>query len=76
MLNALTVLYANELAREGIKVNAVNPGYRATELNGGLPMRGAGDPAGGAAVAVRMALIPDDGPTGELRNDDGTICPW
>ena len=41
-LNALTVLYAKDLAKDGFKVNAVSPGYRATELNGGLPTPGAG----------------------------------
>lgn len=40
-LNVLTVL-AKELREAGVKVNAVSPGYRATELNGGLPTPGAG----------------------------------
>ena len=75
-LNALTVLYANELRDDGIKVNAVCPGYRATELNGGLPTPGAGDPADGAAVAVTMALIGDDGPTAQFRGDTGDLYPW
>lgn len=75
-LNALTVLYANELRPDGIKVNAVCPGYRATELNGGLPTPGAGDPAGGAEVAVAMALIGVDGPTAEFRADTGVVYPW
>jgi NAD(P)-dependent dehydrogenase (short-subunit alcohol dehydrogenase family) len=75
-LNALTVLYANELRDEGIKVNAVCPGYRATELNGGLPTPGAGDPADGAKVAVRMAMIDDDGPTAQFLGDTGAIYPW
>jgi NAD(P)-dependent dehydrogenase (short-subunit alcohol dehydrogenase family) len=75
-LNALTVLYANELRGEGIKVNVVCPGYRATELNGGLPTPGAGDPADGAKVAVKMALIGDDGPTAEFRGDSGAVYPW
>jgi len=75
-LNALTVLYAKDLAKEGFKVNAVSPGYRATDLNGGLPTPGAGDPAEGAEVAVRMALIPDDGPTGEFHSHAGTTYPW
>lgn len=75
-LNALTVLYANELRDEGVKVNAVCPGYRATELNGGLPTPGAGDPAEGAKVAVRMAMIGDDGPTAHFLGDTGAIYPW
>lgn len=75
-LNALTVLYANELQADGVKVNAVCPGYRATDLNGGLPTPGAGDPAEGATVAVEMALIGDDGPTAEFRGDTGAVYPW
>jgi hypothetical protein len=72
----VTVLYAKELREAGAKVNAVSPGYRATELNGGLPTPGAGDPAGGAAVAVTMALMDEDGPTGEFHSDTGAIDPW
>lgn len=75
-LNALTVLYANELRAEGVKVNAVCPGYRATELNGGQPTPGAGDPADGATVAVTMALIGDDGPTGQFVGHTGDVYPW
>lgn len=74
-LNALTVLYANELRDDGIKVNAVCPGSRATELSG-LPTPGAGDPAEGATVAVTMALIGDDGPTAQFRADTGASYPW
>jgi NAD(P)-dependent dehydrogenase (short-subunit alcohol dehydrogenase family) len=75
-LNALTILYARELQDSGIKVNAVCPGYRATGLNGGLPTPGAGDPADGAGVAVAMALIGNDGPTGQFRGHDGSVYPW
>jgi NAD(P)-dependent dehydrogenase (short-subunit alcohol dehydrogenase family) len=75
-LNALTVLYANELRAEGIKVNAVCPGYRATDLNGGAPTPGAGAPADGAKVAVAMAMIGDDGPTAQFLGDTGTVYPW
>lgn len=32
-LNALTVQYANELRKEGILVNAADPGYVATDIN-------------------------------------------
>lgn len=33
-VNMLTVVYATRLADQGIKVNAVDPGYTATDLNG------------------------------------------
>ena len=36
----------------------------------------AGDPAEGAAGAVRLALLPDDGPTGGFFSWDGTRVPW
>jgi NAD(P)-dependent dehydrogenase (short-subunit alcohol dehydrogenase family) len=75
-LNALTLLYDKELRDEGFKVNAVCPGYRATELNGGMPTPGAGDPADGATIAVTMALTGDDGPTAEFHGHDGSIYPW
>ena len=77
-VNELTVLYANSLAGDGFKVNALAPGLRRTELMGprGLDSTTAGDPAEGAAGAVRLALLPDDGPTGGFFSWDGTAVPW
>jgi NAD(P)-dependent dehydrogenase (short-subunit alcohol dehydrogenase family) len=74
-LNALTLFYAQELERDGVKVNALAPGLRATNLNPRAAAAG-GDPAEAAAGAVRLALVPDDGPTGLLFSWDGTIAPW
>jgi NAD(P)-dependent dehydrogenase (short-subunit alcohol dehydrogenase family) len=74
-LNALTVFYAHSLADEKIKVNAHAPGLRRTDLNAGAASSD-GDPAEGAAGAVRLALLPDDGPSGEYFNWDGTPIPW
>jgi NAD(P)-dependent dehydrogenase (short-subunit alcohol dehydrogenase family) len=74
-LNALTVYYAQALAAEGFKVNALAPGLRATNLNARAAASG-GDPAEAAAGAVRLALLPDDGPTGEFFSWDGTTAPW
>jgi NAD(P)-dependent dehydrogenase (short-subunit alcohol dehydrogenase family) len=74
-LNALTVFYAQALAGEGVKVNALAPGLRATNLNP-RAATAAGDPAEAAAGAVRLALLPDDGPTGQLFSWDGTVVPW
>lgn len=73
-LNALTVYYAQALAAEGFKVNALAPGLRATNLNARAAASG-GDPAEAAAGAARLALLPDDGPTGEFFSWDGTIAP-
>jgi NAD(P)-dependent dehydrogenase (short-subunit alcohol dehydrogenase family) len=74
-LNALTVFYAQALAGEGFRVNALAPGLRRTDL---APRAAAsdGDPAEAAAGAVRLALLPDDGPTGGFFSWDGTPAPW
>ena len=74
-LNALTVFYAQALAADGVKVNALAPGLRATDLNS-LTAASGGDPAEGAAGAVRLALLPDDGPTGGFFSWDGTPVAW
>ena len=73
-LDALTVFYAQALADDGFKVNALAPGLRATNLNS--QAAAGGDPAEAAAGAVRLALLPDDGPSGQLFSWDGTIVPW
>ncbi|MGN6243273.1 MAG: SDR family NAD(P)-dependent oxidoreductase [Motilibacteraceae bacterium] len=74
-LDALTVFYAQALADDGIKVNALAPGLRATNLNAHAAGSG-GDPAEAAAGAVRLATLPDDGPSGLLLSWDGTVVPW
>lgn len=67
-LNAVTVQYAKELT--GILVNAACPGYCATDLNNHGGFRTA---AQGAAIAVTLATLPDDGPTGGFFDDEGTV---
>ena len=49
--------------RTPIKVNAANPGYCATDLNGRSGFRSA---AQGAEVSVHLATLPEDGPSGIL----------
>jgi NAD(P)-dependent dehydrogenase (short-subunit alcohol dehydrogenase family) len=71
-LNAITVQYAKELHDTNILVNAGCPGYCATDLNG---FRGVRTPAQGAAIAIRLATLPDDGPSGVLFEDAGVV-PW
>ncbi len=71
-LNAVTVQYAKELRGTGILINAACPGYCATDLNG---FRGVRTPEQGAATAIRLARLPDDGPTGAFYDDNGEI-PW
>lgn len=83
-LNALTVFYAQALAPEGFRVNALAPGLRATNLIPALrdldpasPLAARmGDPAEAATGAVRLALLPDDGPTGSFFSWDGSAAPW
>jgi NAD(P)-dependent dehydrogenase (short-subunit alcohol dehydrogenase family) len=62
-LNMITVMYAKELRDTPIKVNAANPGYCATGLNGHRGFRTADQ---GAEVSVHLATLPADGPTGTL----------
>jgi NAD(P)-dependent dehydrogenase (short-subunit alcohol dehydrogenase family) len=62
-LNMITVMYAKELRDTPIKVNAANPGYCATDLNGHSGFR---TPEQGAEVVVHLATLPADGPTGAL----------
>jgi NAD(P)-dependent dehydrogenase (short-subunit alcohol dehydrogenase family) len=71
-LNAVTVGYANELRGTRILVNAADPGYCATDLNG---RAGSRTPAQGAIAAVRLALLPEDGPTAGFFDEDGAE-PW
>lgn len=75
-LNALTIYYAQALiGRPSFKVNALAPGLRATNLNSRAAEFG-GDPAEAAAQAVRLALLPQDGPTGGFFSWDGTVAAW
>ncbi|UUT35504.1 SDR family NAD(P)-dependent oxidoreductase [Microbacterium elymi] len=72
-VNAVTLLTAQTLGASA-KVNALAPGRRRTNLVAGAV--GGGDPDEAAAGAVRLALLPDDGPTGALWSWDGTRVPW
>jgi len=71
-LNAVTIQYAKELEGSGILINLACPGYVATDLNG---FRGMLTPAQGAAASIRLATLPDDGPSGGLFDADGVV-PW
>ncbi len=62
-LNMVTAMYAKELAATPIKVNAANPGYCATDLNGNTGFRSARQ---GAEVCLHLATLPSEGPTGTL----------
>ncbi len=70
-LNALTRKLADELRADRILVNAVCPGWIATDMGGpgGAPV------ARGAAGIVWAATLPDSGPTGGFFRD-GEPLPW
>jgi NAD(P)-dependent dehydrogenase (short-subunit alcohol dehydrogenase family) len=72
-LNALTVAMALELEPEGIKVNAVSPGYTKTNLNG---YSGTETVEHGAREAVRVALLGPEGPTGRFTRWPNETIPW
>ena len=71
-LNALTVAYAKELRETAIKVNAADPGFTATDLNN---HRGYRTVEQAAVVAVRLATLGADGPTGTFQDENGAV-PW
>ena len=70
-LNALTRTLSGELRNTGILVNAVCPGWVATDMggSGGRPV------ADGAAGVVWAATLPASGPTGGFFQD-GKPLPW
>ncbi|OIH96679.1 MULTISPECIES: SDR family NAD(P)-dependent oxidoreductase [unclassified Curtobacterium] len=72
-VNAVTMLTAQTLG-DDVKVNALAPGLRRTNLVRG--MSAGGDAAEAALGAVRLAFLPDGGPTGALWSWDGTRVPW
>ena len=70
-LNALTRTLAAELRSEGILVNAICPGWTATDMGGG----GGRPVAEGAASVLWGVTLPDDGPSGGFFRD-GRPLPW
>lgn len=72
-LNAITVAFAIDLEAEGIKVNAVTPGFTSTALNN---YEGTETVQQGAAEAVRIALLGSEGPTGTFTGSINETYPW
>jgi NAD(P)-dependent dehydrogenase (short-subunit alcohol dehydrogenase family) len=70
-LNALTRILAAELRADGVLVNAVCPGWVATDMGGA-----GGRPVEEGAASVMWAVeLPDDGPTGGFFRD-GRPVDW
>lgn len=72
-LNMLTIQYAKALAADGILVNAVAPGGCATDFTKGSPFKITRTADQGAQIAVRMATLGHDGPTGGFFEDNGAV---
>jgi len=76
-LNAYTIALAYELRDTSFKVNAVDPGFTATDFN---QHRGTGNVTDAAARLVKFAMLDKDGPTGQFFSDDNNsetgISPW
>jgi NAD(P)-dependent dehydrogenase (short-subunit alcohol dehydrogenase family) len=71
-MNMMTSQLAAELRDTKIKVNSVNPGYTATDLNNN---QGPQTIEEGSAETIRAALFGEDGPSGQFLETGGTI-PW
>jgi NAD(P)-dependent dehydrogenase (short-subunit alcohol dehydrogenase family) len=65
-LNMLTIKLAKELLAEGIKVNAADPGFTATDLNGHSGHRTVEE---AAQIVVDLATLHPMGPTGGFFHD-------
>lgn len=76
-LNAYTIVLAYDLRDTAFKVNAVDPGYTATDFN---HYSGPGTVEDAAARIVKAATLKADGPTGQFFSDDNApetgISPW
>lgn len=69
-LNMIMAHYAALYAKEGWKVNANDPGFCATNLNG---YRGWNTPESGVVNAVRLATLEKDGPSGTFTCTEGPV---
>lgn len=76
-LNAYTQALAFELKDTPFKVNAVDPGFTATDFN---QHRGHGKVEDAAAFVIRHTLTSEDAPTGKFFSndidDDSKVSPW
>lgn len=76
-LNAYTVALAYELRDTPFKVNAVDPGFTATDFN---EHRGTGTVEHAGARVVQYAIIDENGPSGQYFSEDNNpetgISPW
>jgi NAD(P)-dependent dehydrogenase (short-subunit alcohol dehydrogenase family) len=76
-LNMYTIALAYDLKDTPVKVNAIDPGFTATDFN---QHRGIGTVEDAATRVVRFAIVGNDGPTGkffsEETNPETGEIPW
>jgi NAD(P)-dependent dehydrogenase (short-subunit alcohol dehydrogenase family) len=76
-LNAYTITLAFELKDTAFKVNAVDPGYTATDFNRHSGPRNVAD---AAKDVVKFAILDENGPTGKFfsidNNPETGYSPW
>ena len=71
-INAYTIHLAHELRDTAIKVNAAHPGWIKTAMGGDAALATVKD---GARTSTRLALLPDDGPSGKFFHLEDEL-PW
>ena len=71
-LNMATIIFAKEYKDSPLKINAADPGYTATDLNGFSGLRTVKQAAG---IAVTLATLDENGPTGGFFDENGEV-PW
>jgi len=76
-LNAYTIVLAYELRDLPFKVNAIDPGYTATDFNG---HNGPGSVESAASFIVKHTLTDENAPTGQFFSndieDETGVSPW
>ncbi|QUL52741.1 SDR family oxidoreductase [Paenibacillus tritici] len=71
-VNMTTITFAKEFKDTPLKINSGDPGFTATDLNGFTGLRTVEQ---GAGIAVRLATLDADGPTGGFFDENGEV-PW
>ncbi|MNO29162.1 3-oxoacyl-[acyl-carrier-protein] reductase FabG [compost metagenome] len=71
-VNMATITFAKEFKDTPLKINSGDPGFTATDLNGFTGQRTVEQ---GAGIAVRLATLDADGPTGGFFDENGEV-PW
>jgi len=69
-VNMLMLIYAGRYEERGWKINAVCPGYVATNINA---YRGYGTVEDGAINPCKLATLGKDGPNGTFTEKEGTL---